>query len=444
MGRAFVFMRRNDNSVPIYLQISLGLLAGIAWGLLTSLFGFVPASITIYYIKPIGEIFVNLLQMVAIPLVFVSLVIGIANLDNIKRLSRIGSKTIGIYLLTTFIAIVIGLGAVNLIQPGKSVSKETKEKLLMAYGESDDVESKVKAFEIIKSNNEKLGPLSPIVDAFPKNIFKAASDNTLMLQVVMIAMIFGVAVVKTGKEKSRSFISFCESLNNIILTVIDFIMKLAPYAVFALISTVVVEVQETDLLLALLKYVGTVLLGLGLLLFVVYPLMLLFLGKRNPFEVYKALRPAQLLAFGSSSSSAALPVTMKQCEREVGISEKVSSFVLPLGATINMDGTSLYQAIAAVFIAQVTLDVPLSIVEQITIVFMAMLASIGSAGVPGAGIVMLAIVLESVHIPVAYIALIMAPDRILDMCRTVVNVTGDATVATIVAASEGELKKAST
>ena len=218
-------------------------------------------------------------------------------------------------------------------------------------------------------------------------------------------------------------------------------MKLAPFAVFALISAVVVEVQQPDLWKALLLYVFTVLAGLLLLLLVVYPVILYFFGKQNPIEFFKAMRPAQLLAFSSSSSSAALPVTMKQSEKEIGVSEKVSSFVLPLGATINMDGTSLYQAVAAVFIAQVTLEEPMGIIDQVTIVFMAMLASIGSAGVPGAGIVMLAIVLESVHIPVAYIALIMAPDRILDMCRTVINVTGDAIVATVVAASEGEIKK---
>lgn len=434
-------MRRGDQSVPVHLQILFGLVAGVAWGLMTSIYHVLPPVFTVYYIKPVGEIFVNLLQMVAIPLVFVSLVLGVSNLDNIKRLSRIGGKTVGIYLGTTAIAIVIGLGVVNLIKPGSSVSAETKEQLLVAYGESDDVSHKLKAVGELQQKGSSKGPLNPVIDAFPTNIFKAASDNTLMLQIVMVAMIFGIAVVKTGKEKSKPFVYFCESVNSIIMTIIEFIMKLAPYAVFALISSLVVEVQKTDLLLALLKYALTVVLGLAVLLLIVYPAILYFVGKFNPIDFFKAIRPAQLLAFGSSSSSATLPVTMKQCEKEVGVSERVSSFVLPLGATINMDGTSLYQAIAAVFIAQVTLSEPMGIVEQLTIVFMAMLASIGSAGVPGAGIVMLAIVLESVHIPVAYIALIMAPDRILDMCRTVVNVTGDATVATVVASSEGELKR---
>ncbi len=423
--------------IPLHTQIIVGLVLGLIFGLTVIKLGFSP-TFTINYIKPIGTIFINALKMIAVPLVLASLIVGVSNLGDISKLSRIGSKTIITYLVTTVLAVTIGLGLVNLFQPGKSLPLETKENLMSLY--VDAVGSKTMQAAELKEKS----PLQPLVDIVPENVVEAAGDNASMLRVVFFAIIMGIALLQIPKGKAQPVIAFFDGLNDVIIKIVGFIMLIAPYGVFALMASLIVEIAGENpdsavvLLLALLKYSLVVVGGLLIMVFLIYPLILKSFTKINYLDFFKAIRPAQLLAFSTSSSSATLPVTMRQVENEIGVSEEVSSFVLPLGATINMDGTSLYQGVAAVFIAQ-ALGMDLSLVQQLTIVLTATLASIGSAGVPGAGLIMLIIVLESINVPAAGIALIIAPDRILDMFRTVVNVTGDAVVCCIVASTEGEL-----
>ncbi len=423
--------------IPLHTQIIIGLVLGLVFGLIV-IKTTIPNSFTLDYIKPIGTIFINSLKMIAVPLVLASLIVGVSNLGDISKLSRIGGKTIGTYLVTTVLAVSIGLLLVNIFAPGKSLPAETRENLMSLY--EGDAGSRVGQAEEL----QKQSPLQPLVDIVPQNVFQATTDNAAMLQVVFFAIIVGISLLQIQKSKAEPVIAFFDGMNDVIIQIVNYIMLIAPYGVFALMASLIVEIagdnpdSAVQLLLALLKYSLVVVGGLLTMVLVVYPLILMAFTKVKYLDFFRAIRPAQLLAFSTSSSSATLPVTMKQVEEELGVSEEVSSFVLPLGATVNMDGTSLYQGVAAVFIAQ-ALGMDLSLTQQLMIVLTATLASIGSAGVPGAGLIMLIIVLESIGVPAAGIALIIAPDRILDMFRTVVNVTGDATVCTIVASTEGEL-----
>jgi len=341
--------------------------------------------------------------------------------------------------MTTVIAISIGLFLVNVIQPGNGVSKETITKLTTTYSENSSVQGKIAE----ASKQVASGPLQFLEDMVPDNAFKALSNNGLMLQVIFFAIFLGIAMLLIGEKRAKPMKDIFDSLNDIVLKMVDLIMLSAPYAVFALLASVVVSSDDPDILVALLQYAGVVVLGL-LLMIVFYSILVATITKKNPLWFLKQISPAQLLAFSTSSSAATLPVTMERVEEHIGVDKEVSSFVLPVGATINMDGTSLYQAVAAVFIFQ-ALGLDLSFADQLTIVLTALLASIGSAAVPGAGMVMLVIVLESVGLPPELLpiglALIFAVDRPLDMCRTVVNVTGDATVSMIVAKSVGKLGK---
>ena len=423
--------------IPLHTQIIIGLVLGLIFGLVVIKTA-IPNSFAIDYIKPFGTIFINGLKMIAVPLVLASLIVGVSNLGDVSKLSRIGGKTIGTYLVTTVLAITIGLILVNVFKPGKSLPAETRENLMSLY--EGDAGSRVgQAAEL-----QKQSPLQPLVDIVPDNVFRATTDNSAMLQVVFFAILVGIALLQVQKSKAEPVIAFFDGMNDVIIQIVNYIMMIAPYGVFALMASLIVEIagenpdSAVQLLLALLKYSLVVLGGLFTMILVVYPAILMAFTKVKYKDFFKAIRPAQLLAFSTSSSSATLPVTMKQVEEELGVSEEISSFVLPLGATVNMDGTSLYQGVAAVFIAQ-ALGMELNLTQQLMIVLTATLASIGSAGVPGAGLIMLIIVLESIGVPAAGVALIIAPDRILDMFRTVVNVTGDATVCTIVASTEGEL-----
>lgn len=422
--------------IPLHTQILIGLILGLFFGLL-SIFTGLPNEITILFIKPVGTIFVNLLKMIAVPLIIASLIVGVANLGDISRLSRMGGKTILIYLITTTIATTIGLIVVNTLKPGKVISYETRQEIMEMYS-FDATETTG-----IAKNIQELGPLEPIVRMVPDNIFHSFQDNGNMLQVVFISLIFGIALLKIPRKRGQPVIFFFQGLNDVVLKLIDYIMKIAPIGVFALIATLIVELagdnpgKAVEILGALAYYSLAVLFGLAIMMTIIYPLILKLFARIKYRFFFKSIRDAQILAFSTSSSSATLPVTMECVEKNLGVSEEVSSFVLPLGATINMDGTSMYQSIAAVFIAH-AMGIEISLGGQLMIVLTAVLASIGSAGVPGAGMVMLVIVLEAVGIPAAGLALIVAPDRPLDMCRTAVNITGDATVATVVAVSEGE------
>jgi len=418
--------------LALHWKIIIGMVLGVLYGLLASKMDWV--DFTNDWIKPWGKIFINLLKLIAVPLVFASLIKGVSSLSDISKLSRIGGKTIGIYLFTTVVAVTFGLLLVNIIQPGTSFSEEKRMELKEQY--ASNAASKIASAKDVKED----GPLQFIVDMVPSNFIQATGNNKNMLQVIFFAILFGIAMVMLPKEKTSVVKGFFDGVNDIILQIVDLIMLTAPYGVFALLGGLVVDFGgSAELFQALGIYSLSVVIGLLLMIMVVYPLILKSFTKLKYFDFFKGIAPAQMLAFSTSSSAATLPVTMERCEDHLGVSEEVSSFVLPLGATINMDGTSLYQAVAAVFIAQ-TFGYDLDLSQQLTIVLTATLASIGAAAVPGAGMVMLVIVLSSIGIDPEGIALIFAVDRLLDMLRTVVNVTGDATVATVVAATEGQLK----
>ena len=425
------------------LELHWKILIGMVLGLL---FGFVLLSVdggkefVDDWIKPLGTIFVKLLKLIAIPLILASLIKGISDLKDISKFRNIGLRTIVIYVMTTVIAITIGLVLVNVFQPGDGVSDETIAKLTDTYASNSSVQAKIAE----ASKQVSSGPLQFMEDMVPDNAFSALSNNKLMLQVIFFAIFLGISMLLIGEKRAKPLKNFFDSLNDVVLKMVDLIMLTAPYAVFALLASVVVSSDDPDILLALVKYAGVVVLGL-LLMIVFYTTIVGTIVGKNPFWFLKEISPAQLLAFSTSSSAATLPVTMERVEEHIGVDKEVSSFVLPVGATINMDGTSLYQAVAAVFIMQVLTPDEISLSIQLTIVLTALLASIGSAAVPGAGMVMLVIVLESVGFPsdklAIGLALIFAVDRPLDMCRTVINVTGDATVAKLVAKSVGKLGK---
>ena len=416
--------------LALHWQILIGMLAGILFGLLAARLGW--NQFVLDWIKPLGTIFINSLKLIAIPLIVASLVKGVSDLQDISKLSRMGGRTIGLYLVTTVFAITIGLVIVNLVEPGYLIEETTRENLMSTY--AGDAESKIEAATAQKDR----GPLSALVDLVPENLFLAATDNRNMLQVIFVVIIFGIGLILIPAEKAKPVKDFFDGLNEVILKLIDLIMLSAPYGVFALLAALVVESPSADLFLALLGYGACVLIGLGLLIFGFYPVLVrLATGRSYPF-FFKGISPAQLLAFSTSSSAATLPVTLERVEEHLGVESEVASFVLPIGATINMDGTSLYQAVAAVFIAQ-AFGIDLSLGAQLGIIVTATLASIGSAAVPGAGMVMLVIVLGQAGIPEAGLALIFAVDRPLDMCRTVANVTGDASVSMLVAKSIGKL-----
>ncbi len=422
--------------MALHWKILIGMVVGVIFGLLmTSVSG--GAKFVSDWINPFGTIFVKLLKLIAVPLIIASLVKGISDLKDISKFKNIGIRTIVIYICTTVVAISIGLALVNVVQPGDGISDETIDKLTQTYANSGGVQSKIA--EASKQKNS--GPLQFLVDMVPDNAVKAFSENKSMLQVIFFTIFLGISMLLIGEKAAKPLKDFFDSLNEVVLKMVDLIMLTAPFAVFALLANVVVSSNDPDLLLALLKYSFTVVGGL-LLMIVFYMILVSLVVKKNPFWFLKNLSPAQLLAFSTSSSAATLPVTMERVEEHIGVDKEVSSFVLPVGATINMDGTSLYQAVAAVFIAQ-ALSFDLSFTDQLMIILTALLASIGSAAVPGAGMVMLVIVLESVGFPADKLAiglaLIFAVDRPLDMCRTVINVTGDATVASMVAKSVGKL-----
>ena len=424
-------------SLALHWKILIGMLAGVTFGFIMLEVG--GADFVASWIKPIGTIFVKLLKLIAVPLILASLIKGISDLKDISKFASIGLKTIIIYVLTTVIAISIGLILVNSFNPGDGVSSETISKLTETYADNSSVQGKIAE----ASRQQASRPLDFLEDMVPDNAFSALSNNKLMLQVIFLAMFLGISLLLVGEKSAKPLKDFFDSLNDVVLKMVDLIMLTAPYAVFALLANVVVSSGDPELLYALLFYSGVVVGGL-LLMVCFYLVLVSVITKKNPLWFLKQISPAQLLAFSTSSSAATLPVTMERVEEHLGVDKEVSSFVLPVGATINMDGTSLYQAVAAVFIAQ-ALDFDLTFADQLTIVLTALLASIGSAAVPGAGMVMLVIVLESVGFPADKLAiglaLIFAVDRPLDMCRTMVNVTGDATVSMLVAKSEGKLHK---
>ena len=439
---------KKKKKMALHWKILIGMLSGVIFSLIlvSSSWG---SSLTTYkvggedmeisraalfvknWIKPFGNMFINALKLIAVPLILASLIKGVSDLKDISKLSKMGLRTILTYITTTVIAVTIGLVVVNLINPGKSITEETRTELIESY--SVDAGSKIQD----AATQKEQGPLQALEDLIPSNIFGAASDNGNMLQVIVFAIFFGIGLILIPEAKSKPVKAFFDGFNEVILKLIDLIMLAAPYGVFALLAGLVVESPSQDLFIALFWYSISVVIGL-LLMIVLYTVIVYLFTNKNPKFFLGGIAPAQLLAFSTSSSAATLPVTMERVEEHLGVKEEVTSFVLPIGATINMDGTSLYQAVAAIFIAQ-AFGMDLTMSAQLGIVATATLASIGSAAVPGAGMVMLVIVLAQAGIPEAGLALIFAIDRPLDMLRTTVNVTGDAAVSMLIGKSLGKL-----
>lgn len=460
--------------IALHWQIVIGLVLGVIWSLISSSFGL--ASFTLDWIDPFGEIFIKLLKMIAVPLVLFSIIGGVAGIGDPDKLGRMGFKTLTLYMLTTVIAITLGLSLVNTIKPGKLIDESSRFENRISYelwaknngieiadnkciscdpknieivkevanrnGQvvvSDDVANKMK----LASNTKQEGPLQFLVDMVPSNIFVSLNDNGLMLQIIFFALFFGISLLFVPKESSDTVIKLVNGINDVFIKMVEAIMDVAPYFVFALMAGIVTKMagNDTSKMLVIFKglswYFLVVALGLILMAFAVYPLILKILtgNKFSYKKFFSGISEAQALAFSTSSSAATLPVTMECVEENLGVDKRITSFVLPIGATVNMDGTSMYQAIAVIFLAHIH-NIDLDLAQQLTIVLTALLASIGSAAIPGAGLVMLMIVLQTVGLNPAWIAIIMPVDRLLDMLRTVVNVTGDATVSTIIAKTE--------
>lgn len=412
-------------------QILMGLVLGAAFGVVANRLGW--HDFIVEYIKPVGTAFVKLITMVVIPLVFASLLVGTASLNDIRKLGRIGIRTGVYYLGTTVIAITIGLVLANALKPGSSLPEETKAQLLESGGQNLNAQ----VDELLDEPSLK----NTLLGIIPSNPIKSFAEGN-MLQVIFFALLTGICLTLIPDARGTPVIAFFEGLNDTMIQMVHVIMRIAPYAVFALIAAVTANFGSY-ILVVLLKYALVVLLGLVVHVGVVYPTAIKVLTRTKIRDFFRGIRPAQLIAFSSGSSSATLPVTMECAEENLGVPREISSFALPLGATINMDGTALYQGVAAVFIAQVY-GIDLGLGQQLTIVLTATLASIGAAGTPGAGMATLVIVLKSIGVPVEGIGLILGMDRILDMCRTTVNVTGDASCAMVVAAMDGKLNRPAT
>jgi Na+/H+-dicarboxylate symporter len=463
-------------NLPLHWKIIIGLIAGIIYSLVSSSLGW--NNFTQNWIDPFGTIFIRLLKFIAVPLVLFSIIGGVAGLPDPSKLGRMGAKTLVAYVVTTVAAVTVGLVVVNLFQPGDYIDEGQRVKNRLKYelwaestpggrildGErylskpeyadlvaeaeaamktemSDEgVEARMKAAEQFK----EAGPLQFLVDFVPDNIFAALTDSGRMLQIIFFGIFFGIMLLLIPQEKAQPVRQLIDGVNEVFLKMVEVVMEAAPFFVFALMAGVISKMASTpaeviEIFKGLLSYSIAVLIGLLFMIFVFYPLVASFLVKKLSYGgFFRRISPAQFLAFSTSSSAATLPVTMECVRDNIGVSQNVTNFVLPIGATVNMDGTSLYQAIAVVFLAQMHL-VDLTLGQQLTIVLTATLASIGSAAVPSAGLVMMIVVLQSVGLNPAWIAIIFPVDRILDMCRTVVNVTGDATVSTLIAQTEGEL-----
>ena len=474
--------------LALHWKILIGLLLGILWAVFSSIFGW--SEFTLNWIDPFGTIFINLLKLVAVPLVLFSIIKGITNLSDITRLGRLGSKTILIYVLTTMFAVTVGLSLVNLIKPGNQTQnkilidnrisyelwvesnpnvdymdnyrllQDTSQRIQNRVGivqEKISTEGELSIEGIISDKQKETlnktqssRPLQFVVDMIPDNIFKSLNSNGLMLQVIFFAIFFGIVLMLISKDKAKPLIALVDGFNEVFLKMVDLIMRAAPFFVFALLAGVISKMagNEQDAFVKVIEifkilgwYSVVVVLGLFIMAFIFYPLLIrLFARKISYVEFFRKISPAQLLAFSTSSSVATLPVTMDCVQDNLKVPKETASFVLPIGATVNMDGTSLYQAVAVIFLAQFHM-VDLSISQQLVIVLTATLASIGAAAVPSAGLIMMILVLESVGLNPAWIAIVFPIDRLLDMCRTVVNVTGDATVATVVASTEGQLRE---
>lgn len=421
-------LQLKKKKLPLWLKITIGMVFGIIWGLIASGTGL--EDFTANWIKPWGNIFIRMLKLIAVPLIFLSLVKGITSVTDISKLGRMGLKTLGFYVIMTIISAVLGLFLVNALKPGTSFSEEKRNDFYFQYQNSVQEKAEVAA-EIKKGS-----PLQFIEDMVPDNIFKAAGDNSKMLQIIFFSILFSIAMILIGSEKTKAVRDIINGLNEVILKIVDIIMLFAPFGVFSLLSSLITDFSgDVELFISVGKYALLTFFGIIFLILTLYPLFLILFTKVKVKDFLQAMLPAQLVAFSTSSSAATLPVTLKQCIDKLNIPSGIANFVLPVGVTINMNGTAFYHAVSAIFIAQVFgLDLTLS--QQIAIILTATLSSIGAPGVPGGGVIMLVIVLSAAGIPASGLALILGIERPLDMIRTVANVTGDAAVALIIASDE--------
>ncbi len=462
--------------LALHWKILIGLVLGVIWAILSSMWGL--SEFTVNWIQPFGTIFINLLKLIAVPLVLFSIISGVTGLGDPSSLGKMGVRTLVFYFITTILAVSLGLILVNTISPGKLIDDDSRvenriryelwaqsneipvkdnihflqnakySKLIAEVSESEalaEIDPEVLEKMEIAQQTKDAGPLQQLVEIIPSNIFGSLSDNGKMLQVIFFALFFGISLLFIPSDRGEPVVKFVNSVMEVFLKMVDLIMQAAPFFVFALLAGTISKMAGDDVSKVLEIFKGlswyslTVFLGLALMVAVLYPFLLKLVVRVIPYKgFFKAMSPAQTLAFSTSSSAATLPVTMECVEDNLGVDKKITSFVLPIGATVNMDGTSLYQAVAVVFLAQFHM-IDLTLAQQLTIILTATLASIGSAAVPSAGLVMLIIVLQSVGLNPAWIAIILPVDRILDMCRTVVNVTGDATVSSIIAHRENLL-----
>jgi Na+/H+-dicarboxylate symporter len=460
----------------LHWQVIIGLIVGAVYAWLAVKNDW--TSFTMDYINPFGNIFISLLKMIAVPLVLFSIISGVISLKDITKLGRMGLKTLGLYLITTLFAVSLGLVFVNLVKPGEHQDDSIRIENRIAYElwladnpnvqrvdnvdllsdpvyskQIAEVKARMKGEKLNdwvsdkmnkKANQNKKGPLSALEDVFSSNIFRSLTDSK-MLQIIFFGIFFGIVLSMIPEEKAKPVMVLVDGLNEVFIKMVMVIMKAMPFFVFALMAGQIVKAagsdpaKFTELMKFYLWYGLVVVMGLLVMAFVVYPIIVRLLTGMGFGRFLGGVRDAQITAFSTSSSVATLPVTMDCLGNKIGVSKSTASFVLPIGATVNMDGTSLYQAVAVVAMAQFHM-IDLSIAQQMIIVGTATLASIGAAAIPSAGLVLMMVVLESVGLNPAWIAIIFPIDRILDMCRTVVNVTGDATVTTIIAKSEGELK----
>jgi proton glutamate symport protein len=430
MFAPLVHLTLGGSCVQLYTKILIGLIAGIVAGAVANFAGLLWMQDLLQRLEPIGTVFIRLIMMIVIPLIVASLILGTASLGDIKKLGRLGGKTVAFYLCTTAVAVTIGLVISNVVRPGAGIDPATRDAIAADF--EGDAASRLQ----LAADRPTVG--ETLLNMVPTNPFRAAAEGEL-LPLIIFSIIFGAALSLVAADRREVVLQFFNGINDAVMIIIDWIMKLAPYAVFALVSAVVSRFG-LDLLRSLAVYTLVVATGLILHVLITYMSLVKFLGGMNPLVFARRIAEVPLVAFSTSSSSATLPLTMEVAQEKLGISRQTSSFVLPLGATVNMDGTALYQAVAVMFIAQIY-GIPLGLGEQLTIVLTATLASIGAAGVPSAGIITLILVLQSVGLGTqaqAGIALILGVDRLLDMIRTAVNVTGDLTAATVIARSEGE------
>lgn len=417
--------------MKLYTKISIGLVAGAVVGIGVNVLGWTAGIDAMRALEPLGTVFIRAITMIVIPLVVASLIVGVASLGDLRALGRIGGKTVVYYMCTTAIAVSIGIVLSNIIKPGGRIDEASKETLMAEYGGAAEGQ--------IALADQAPSIVDMLVSMIPRNPIQAAAEGD-MLPLIIFTILFAAAASMLDDRRKTALVGFFDGVNEVSMVLIGWIMKLAPYAVFALIAAVTARFG-LDILRSLAIYTLTVVAGLLIHAFGTYALSVRFLAKLSPFEFYKRVRGAQIVAFSTSSSNATLPVTIRVAEEQLGASTRVAGFVLPLGATVNMDGTGLYQGVAVMFIAQV-FGIDLHWTAQLTVVLTATLASVGAAGVPSAGIITLALVLRQAGVPETGIALILGVDRILDMLRTAVNVTGDLSAAAFIARTEGEMEEA--